>query len=300
MSINKVQKSSKLFCCKICDYISSRQSQYIRHLSTDKHKNKDLAINSNQLSMIKSSNKLMCVNCKKTYKDNSGLWRHKKICFVENKDNEVKENEVNKDNLIEYLMKENMEMKNLVLQVCQKVQPTQIIHNNTNTNSHNKTFNLNIFLNEECKDAMNIMDFVDSLKLQLEDLENIGKTGFVDGISNIIVKNLKALDVNKRPVHCSDIKREVLYVKDENKWEKENEEHNKMQKVIHQITHKNIKQIPEWVNENPLCKDSSSIKNDEYMKLLSNSMSGDGLKEQKTNMHKIISKIAKEVIIEKD
>jgi len=252
---------------------------------------------SNDLSMKKSSNEFTCEICKKKYKDNSGLWRHKKKCIVKNKDN--KDNEINKDNLIQYLMKENMEMKNLVLKVCQNIQPIQNIQNNTINNSNTKIFNLNIFLNEDCKDAMNIMDFIDSLKLQLTDLENIGKTGFVNGISSIIVKNLKALDIQKRALHCSDIKREIIYIKDENKWEKENEEHNKMKKVIHQITHKNIKQIPDWVSENPLCKDSSSVKNDEYMKLLSNSMSGDGTKEQETNIKKIISKVAKEVIIEK-
>jgi hypothetical protein len=290
MAMKKVPKSSNILNCEICHYSTSRKSQYIRHLSTAKHKNNELAINGNNLSILKSSNEYLCQICQNKYKDYSGLWKHKKKCL------QKEEPKINQDDLIKYLMKENSDMKNLVLEVCQKIQPTI---NNTNTNSNNKTFNLNIFLNEECKDAMNIMDFVDSLKLQLEDLENVGKTGFVDGISNIIVKNLKALDVNKRPVHCSDIKREVLYVKDENKWEKENEEHNKMKKVIHQITHKNIKQIPEWVSENPLCKDSSSTKNDEYMKLLSNSMSGDGQKEQETNMNKIISKVAKEVIIEK-
>ena len=285
MKQKNTDKKPKFSCLK-CGFNTDHNSDFQKHLMTLKHQNETNETPKNPKNPEKTN--FHCV-CGIFFNSRTTLWRHKKKCL------QKEEPKINQDDLIKYLMKENSDMKNLVLEVCQKIQPTI-----NNTNSNNKTFNLNIFLNEECKDAMNIMDFVDSLKLQLEDLENVGKTGFVDGISNIIVKNLKALDVNKRPVHCSDIKREVLYVKDENKWEKENEEHNKMKKVIHQITHKNIKQIPEWVSENPLCKDSSSIKNDEYMKLLSNSMSGDGQKEQETNMNKIISKLAKEVIIEKD
>ena len=278
------------YFCKKCDFLTCNKKDFTRHLDTKKHlldKNQSFSIEKTQ------KNPIFCL-CGKKYKDNSGLWRHKKKCNLKIEETDAKPDPTDKE-LIMLLLKENAEMKNLVLDVCQKIQPINITNN-----SHNKTFNLNVFLNEECKDAMNIMDFVDSLKLQLTDLENVGKTGFVNGISNIIVKNLKALDIHKRPMHCSDLKREVLYVKDEDKWNKENEDYQKIKEVIHKITHKNIKQIPEWVNENPLCKDSSSIKNDEYMNLLSNCMSGDCNEEQLTNMNKIISKVAKEVIIEKD
>ena len=272
------------FFCKKCDFLSFNKKDFVRHTMTKKH-----ILDKNQSFSIEKTpkNPIFCL-CGKEYKDNSGLWRHKKKCNLKIETNK----EPTDKELIMLLIKENSEMKNLVLEVCKNIKPTNI----TNIN---KTFNLNVFLNEECKDAMNIMDFVDSLKLQLSDLETVGKTGFVNGISNIIVKNLKALDIHKRPVHCSDLKREVLYIKDEDKWNKENEEYNKMKQLIQQITHKNIKKIPDWVNENPLCKDSSSIKNDEYMNLLSNCMSGDCNEEQLTNMNKIISKVAKEVLIEK-
>ena len=282
------------FECMNCNYITLSKKDFHKHISTRKHKilTQDLQFKDNYPSI-----KPYLCKCGKTYIHRQSLYTHKKKCTFKMEEPDLKTEPTDKE-LIMLLLKENVEMKNLVLDVCQKIQPIHIT-NNTN-NSHNKTFNLNVFLNEECKDAMNIMDFVDSLKLQLSDLENVGKTGFVNGISNIIVKNLKALDIHKRPMHCSDLKREVLYVKDEDKWNKENEDYQKIKQVIHKITHKNIKQIPEWVNENPLCKDASSIKNEEYMNLLSNCMSGDCNEEQLTNMNKIISKVAKEVIIEKD
>ena len=169
------------------------------------------------------------------------------------------------------------------------------IHNNT---IHNK-FNLNFFLNEQCKDALNITDFIHSIKLKLTDLEKVGQLGYVEGISQIIVNRFKELDIYKRPVHCSDIKRETLYVKDENQWLKEDIDKRKIKNCIHQITYKNIQTIPKWVEENPSCKDNTSNKNDEYMKLISNCMIGDCKEEQTNNVNKIISKIAKEIIIDK-
>jgi len=178
----------------------------------------------------------------------------------------------------------------------------ELCKNGTNTtlinNSNNKTFNLNVFLNEQCKDAMNIMDFVDSLKLQLSDLENVGKLGFVEGITNIIVKNLKAMDVHKRPVHCSDSKREVMYVKDENKWEKENNENKKLRKAIKYIAHKNTKLLPEFKAKYPDCSKSESKHLDHYNKLVIEAMGGRGNNDiEKEN--KIIKNIAKEISIDK-
>ena len=294
MTYDSVPKIPMQFECDVCNYITLSKKDFNKHKSTRKHKilTQDLQFEDN----CPTTKSYLC-KCGKEYLHRQSLYTHKKKCNLKIEELIDSKKEPTDKELIMLLIKENTEMKSLVLDVCQKIQPTNI--NNT-TNSHNKTFNLNIFLNEECKDAMNIMDFVDSLKLQLTDLENVGKTGFVNGISNIIVKNLKALDIRKRPMHCSDLKREVLYVKDDNKWNKENEDNNKIKQVIHKITHKNIKQIPEWINETPHCKDSSSSKNDEYMNILSNCMSGDCNEEQLTNMNKIISKVAKEVIIEKD
>jgi hypothetical protein len=147
---------------------------------------------------------------------------------------------------------------------------------------------------------MNISDFVESIKFQISDLEHTGQTNFVEGISNVVLNNLKDLDTRQRPIHCSDHKREILYIKDDNQWIKDDEPNNKMSKVIKQIANKNMKKIPEWVKNNPDCYDSSSKKNDTYLKIVSNSMSGGTESEQKNNISKIISRVAKEVVIDKN
>ena len=290
--MKKMPKNAEIFECLSCDFKCIKKSNYEAHLLTAKHKNRT---NLNE-KMPKNAEIFVCLNCEKVYNMRNSLWYHKKKC-LKKEDTEIVHNDKNHD-LIEYLMKENAEMKQLVIDVCQKIQPTTNVINNTNNTNNNKTFNLNLFLNEECKDAMNIMDFVDSLKIQLSDLENVGKLGFVDGISNIIVKNLKALDVNKRPVHCSDKKREIMYIKDEDKWEKENEDKNKLRKAIKHIAHKNTKMLPQFKAKYPDCIRSESNKSDQYNKLIIESMGGYG-DNDKEKENKIMKKIAKEVIIDK-
>jgi len=193
------QKVAEKFACKFCDYNTCNRFDFNKHNSTLKHENTRLAIQNGdlaiQISQKSPDQVFICENCNKEYKDNSGLWRHKKKCnlveqsvglFVENTDN-------NKDELLSYLMQENKEFKNLILEIVKK-DTCATSHHITHTNSHNNSFNLNFFLNETCKDAMNITDFVDSIKLQLSDLERVGEVGYVEGISNIIVKSLKQLD----------------------------------------------------------------------------------------------------------
>ena len=193
--------------------------------------------------------------------------------------------------------KQNNELQNKVLELAKNNSHNNSITNSHN-NSHNKTFNLQFFLNETCKDAMNIMDFVDSIKLQLSDLEKVGKIGFIEGISNIIVKNLNSLDENKRPVHCTDSKREVMYVKDEDKWEKENETKQKMRKVIKHVTHKNSKLLKEFKTKYPGCEKSESKFSTAYDKLIIEAMGGKGDNDLEKE-DKIIKNIAKNVTIDK-
>jgi hypothetical protein len=173
-------------------------------------------------------------------------------------------------------------------------------NNTTNTNSHNKTFNLQFFLNETCKNAMNIMEFVEQIVLNLNDLEETGKIGFAEGVSKMILKRLKSLDITERPIHCSDAKRETLYIKDEYKWEKEDEEKTKLTKAVKDIAYKNIKQIKTWQEKYPDYKDPESKTNDKYMKMLTNVMAGGTIEEMEKNYEKIIKNIAKETIIEKN
>jgi len=302
---NLVPKSSKRFFCKNCDYDTCRKSQYNRHLLTAKHINNDTELQMNDKKVPKSSIKFVCV-CGKEYKYRQGLYTHRKNCKLPNeKKQEINEEQIN-DNEIKMLTNvvldvikhnqelthQNQELTNKLFDMCKNNVP------NTNINSHNKTFNLNLFLNEQCKDAMNIMDFVDSLKIQLSDLESVGKLGFVEGISNIIIKNLKALDIHKRPVHCSDSKRETIYIKDENKWEKEDDDKKKLRKAIKYIAHKNSNMLFLFKSKYPDCIYSNSNKSDQYNKLIIETMGGQGNNDiEKEN--KIIKNIAKETIINK-
>ena len=167
------------------------------------------------------------------------------------------------------------------------------------TNHTTNNFNINFFLNEQCKDALNIMDFVSSLQLQLKDLEDTGKIGYVEGISKIFIRGIKELDIYKRPIHCSDLKRETLYIKDQDIWEKEDKDKTRIKKAIKFVGSKNIQQIPIWIEQNPQCKNSDSKKNDEYMDLIVNAMIGSTPEEQLDNINKIIKNVSKEVFIDK-
>ena len=298
----KSQKVANIFSCFFCNYTTCKKSDYTKHAATDKHK-----ILTNPNIKVAKVAEFIC-NCGKSYKHSSSLSAHKKKC-TDNIFNNVDNNNINnvsnngnnnivsdKDDLITYLVKENQDFKNLILEIIKKDTYNQSI---TNNNSHNKTFNLQFFLNETCKDAMNIMEFVDSIKLQLSDLENVGKIGYVDGISNIITKNLNNLDIEKRPVHCTDSKREVIYVKDDNQWyndSKDHNENNKIKKAIKHIAYKNTKLLQEFKAKYPDCIYSDSKKSDQYNKIVIEAFGGSN---ETDNENKIIKKIAKEVIIDK-
>lgn len=295
-------KSSKFFHCESCDYSTSRNSQWTRHLMTAKH---TMTTKRLQNDYKKVPQEQYFCECGIDFSCRQNLWRHQKNCrnflvpnmAIQNNDMKMLTNlvrDVVKQN--NELSQQNSELTNKIVDICKINQTNNIT--NSNFNSNNKTFNLNVFLNETCKDAMNITDFVDSLKLQLSDLESVGKLGYVEGISNIILKNLRALDVHKRPVHCSDPKREVMYIKDEDKWEKENEEKKSLRKVIKKVANKNSRLIPEFKAKHPDCIKSSSPFSDQYNKLIIEAMGGSGDNDLEKE-DKIIRKIAKEVTIDK-
>jgi hypothetical protein len=308
MMLQKTPKNAEKFCCEHCDYSTSRKSQYDRHLATDKHKTVI-----NLLNLEQNSSKMFKCICGKSYKYDSGYYRHKKICEMLNAEVEhvepeekEKEKEKEKDHVLdkdkdkELLVTFMKEMKDTMIEMFKHMQP----NNNTtmshsHNNSHNKTFNLQFFLNEQCKDALNIDEFVSSIKIKLSDLEDTGRLGYVEGISRILIKNLKDLDTYKRPIHCSDLKREVLYIKSDDKWEKDDENNEQIRSAIKQVANQNIRQIPVWTNEHPECKDPTSKKNDQYLKIVSNAMSGISSEEQTKNVTQIIKNVAKEVVIDK-
>jgi hypothetical protein len=307
MATEKMKKNENFYSCDFCDFKTCKKTNYDLHLQTQKHIRNSSATFSNILATEKM---IKCEKCKKIYNDRTGLWRHKKKCNfeekIENEKNEKNENldfenDITDKELIVMLIKQNSELmketsdfKSMMMEVIKNG-----THNTIHTNSHNKAFNLNFFLNETCKDAMNINDFVDSLKLQLSDLESVGKLGYVEGISNIIVKNLKAMDVHKRPVHCTDKKRETLYIKDEDKWEKEDEDKKKMHKVIKKVACKNQRLIPKFKEEHPDCGKYHSKYSDQYNKIIVESMGGSGDNDFEKE-EKIIKNVLKEVTIDKD
>ena len=260
LEIKIKQKLSKKYCCEKCKYITDRKSNLDNHLLSAKH---IMELNGNEIKQ-KLSATHNCENCNKKYETFAGLWKHKKKCIKKEEEKDNIENvDLTDKNLILTLIQQNNELQKQMLEVIKNGTINTNI-SNSNNNSHNKTFNLQLFLNETCKDAMNIMDFVDSIKIQLCDIESIGELGFVNGMSKLIIKNLNALAENMRPVHCSDPKRDSLYVKDSNVWEKEDSDNKKIKKAIKYISHKNICAIPQWKAKYPDCIYSDSLKSDQY------------------------------------
>jgi hypothetical protein len=300
-SENSEKKITK-FICENCDYICFKKQHLKQHFLSKKHKN---AIGNNVENSVNNTEtqKHIC-ECGKVYQDRSGLWKHKKCCqqnsFANSKS--INKETVITPELIIEIIKQNKELQKTLIEqnktIIDLAQKTGT-HNSYN-NNNNKTFNLQLYLNETCKDALNIMDFVNQLKIGIKDLEETGRLGFADGISKIFINGLKQLDVSNRPVHCSDSKREILYIKNNNEWNKEDDERKVLTSAIKHVVNKNIKQIPEWTKVNPDYNDYHSKQNDKYLQIVMESMSGSSQEEANKNYNKIIKNIAKETVIEKD
>jgi hypothetical protein len=286
------------YTCELCNYKCCKKSSWSQHQNTAKHQRAYLA-----LTQAKKSKAIyLCDSCGKNFKHQSSYCRHKKICLIcPNKTmlsqtNNINEHEPDLDkNLILMLIKQNSELMEFF-----KSNHNNITNNNVinNTNSNNNTFNLQFFLNETCKDAMNITEFVDSLNLQLSDLEDVGKLGYIEGISSIIIKNLKSLDETKRPVHCTDKKRETIYIKDQGQWKKEDENKTRLRNSIRKISHKNIRLISQFREKYPEYKNSESIISDKYNKMIIEAMGGSGDNTLEKE-EKIMKNIAKNIVINK-
>ncbi len=300
-----IQNIPHKFYCEKCDYGCSKSSIYNQHLNTSKHKNAtDMLQNATNIFQ-----KNLC-SCGKKFQHHSSYYRHKKKCSQKLEKEEIIDKETVEINhnispeMILNIIQQNQEFKDLLLEqnklIIELSKNTNTTNNTiNNNNSHNKTFNLQVFLNETCKDAMNIMDFVDSIKIQLSDIESIGELGYVNGMSKLIIKHLNALDETMRPIHCSDQKRESLYVKDQNVWEKEDPDNKRIKKAIKYISHKNICAIPEWKAKYPDCIYSDSNKSDQYNHIVIEAMGGSGDNDSE-KANKIVKKIAKVVTIDKN
>jgi hypothetical protein len=290
----KVPKSSEIFRCEHCDYSSSRFSQYQRHISTQKHKKceNETFLKQNE---TKKDEKFQC-ECGSICNSRTTLWRHKQKCKQIDDDDKNNELGLTDKEIISALLQQNEKLFKIIENGVSTNTPCNIVNNNLN-NVGNKTFNLNVFLNETCKDAFNITDFVSSIKVNLEDLEHTGRQGYIQGITNIFLKNLNNLEQHMRPLHCSDLKREILYIKNNNEWTKETETKPILTKAIKTIANENIKQIKNWKEKHPDCTDADSKKNNLWLKIVSNSMNGLTEEEGTKNINKIISNVAKEVTI---
>jgi hypothetical protein len=292
------QNSAHKYFCKICNYNTDRKCNYDTHINSRKHvTNSANGNNGNQNQQKISESNYCCQNCEKKFVNRSGLWKHKKSCFKENILENKKEEPIDKELFMmvlkqnSELIKEHADLKEIILEIA-KNGTTNNSHNTIN--SHNKAFNLQFFLNETCKNAMNITDFVESIKLQLSDFMKIGEVGFVEGISNIIVKNLNSLDEAIRPIHCTDQKRETFYVKDENQWEKEENDRKKLNKMIKGVAYKNEKLMKVYKETYPDYNNPESKRSDQYSKTVIEAMD---CKEE--SREKIIRNISKATTIKK-
>jgi hypothetical protein len=297
------------FYCENCDYGTSKKCNYDTHMASDKHKRltKRLQMRQKSAEIQPDTSETFICSCGKKYQHRQSLWKHKKTCCIISCKEDLNDS-AKQQQLIEYLLKENSEFKHLMIdqnkQIFEIAKNSGNNHHNTN-NSHNTTnnnnnFNLNFFLNEKCKNAMNIMDFVAQLQVGIKDLEDTGRLGFAEGISKIIINGLKHMDISDRPIHCSDSKREVVYIKDKDQWNKETTDKLILTNAIKHVAHKNMKQISEWTKTHPEFNDATSKQNDKYLKIVCESMSGSSQEETNKNYNKIIKNIVKETIIDKD
>jgi hypothetical protein len=259
---NDTKKVAKTFSCKKCNYTSFNSYNYKKHLATDKHKDSK--------KLPKVANLFLC-KCGKMYKYKSGLYKHKNTCTFNQSEPSVLEGETNKE-LISYLIKENTEIKQILIEQNKNMLEMSKNVGNNNNNTNNNNFNLQFFLNNTCKDALNIMDFVSQLSLTLNDLEETSRLGFVEGITKIVMNGLNKLDKINRPLHCSDVKREVMYIKDNDQWNKETKDKIILTNALKHVVSKNIKQITEWTKEHPNYTDSYSKDSDKYLKIINESM----------------------------
>ncbi len=301
------------YVCECCDFTCAKLSNYNTHLLTKKHLIKTGVINiEEKKTEIESNRMFICKHCNLTYLYHSGLSRHMKKCPSTTSGNnnynitcltEIPQI-LEQPNMVIELIKQNQEFKDLLSdqnKIIMKLAEKQgnNITNNIMNNSNNKTFNLQFFLNETCKDAMNIKDFVDTLQISLEDLEKVGSEGFVEGISSIFINALKKLDIHKRPIHCSDLKRETVYLKDEDIWKKDNDKKEHLKKIVELIAYKNQSKIFEWKAAHPDYKDSDSKTNDWYLQIVIQCSGGKNDAEDERLYDKIVKNITKEVTINK-
>jgi len=294
----KSPKIPKIYGCKNCDYTTSNKKDYDKHLSTLKHQNSNFETKMKP-KIPKNPQTYICC-CGDILNSKTTLWRHKKKCesisknIMDDKTSELFIKLINQNNDLQQML---IDQNNKMFELAKETKC--VTNNTTNNTTNNNHFNLQIYLNETCKDAINLADFIEGLQVKLKDLEETARLGYSEGVSRIFINGLNELDVCKRPIHCSDAKREILYIKDQDEWSKEDANKTRISKAIKTVGNKNIQQIFEWHKKYPEYNDPESKQSDRYMEMICNTMSGSSKEEQEQNVVKIIKNITKEVVIDK-
>uniref|UniRef100_A0A6C0IWB3 C2H2-type domain-containing protein n=1 Tax=viral metagenome TaxID=1070528 RepID=A0A6C0IWB3_9ZZZZ len=320
METESSPKVAKKYMCKKCDYTTSKRYNFSKHLTTAKHRKGYFGnvLETNGNTKVALDNSKICGFCDTYFTSRSGLWKHKIKCSQKYQTQTILNAIQNDSETHKYLMEQNKQLIDKIIEQNEKLmeQNNQLIqitnasnNNNINTanvtntinnnNNNNNKFNINMFLNETCKDAISMNEFINSLPIGIKELEDTARLGYSQGISKIFIDGLNNIDISKRPVHCGDLKRAILYIKDDDQWVKDNENKDKIINAIRRITTKNIQQIAEWQKANPEYRDPDSKVSDRYMKLVYEVMSGVSKEEQEKNYQKIIRNILKEVVIDK-
>ena len=310
-------KNSQIFYCNKCDYKCNRENDYNKHLLTRKHMM--------ETDWKPKTRQYVCGQCNKTYKNRGGLWKHQKKCIdsIETNNNQsvdifqiLKQNQEFKELMVEQTkqlqeqQQENQEFRELLFEQQQENQELQkqlidvVKHTGNNIqnqtiNHNNQKFNLNFFLNEQCKDAINMSEFIENMKLDMEDLTETGRLGYVDGISRILVNKLQELDIYKRPLHCTDVKRETLYIRENDEWSKEDNSKGKINELVNKVANKNCKNIQQWTDKHPDYQVFDSPENMDFVRLTQAVLGGLGHQECKQYRDKIIKNVIKDVIVHK-
>lgn len=308
METNEKTPGKESFICDDCQFICYKQSEWSRHISRQKHLKQVMKPAAN----LTTTKYAFTCECGHGYKHMSSLCKHRKTCSAFAKKVEPANEPLQPDNLstemIMEFMKQSKDMQNFFMEQHKELQNTIVeiskqksITNNIQTNNitNNNNFNLNLFLNEQCKDAINIDDFIESLQLDVEDLKNTGKLGYVLGISRIFINRLKELDVYTRPLHCTDIKRETVYIKDQNAWEKESADKSHLKQVVKKIARKNLQQLPVWQSQNPEFVNLDTPENNEFLQISLNSLGSYTPEQEEKDIDKIVRNVLKEVIVER-
>jgi len=306
---------SRIFNCEPCHFVTTCKRDYERHILTQKH----IDGGGSAVTPIKTSDGYSCPCCKKIFKSRTSVYKHTPLCKTVVTSSPppapsasilpgITEPQISDDmaknimNMMMMMIQQNAEFQSKIMEHCLNNAGMSNSHNTTNTNTitnsnnTNNSFNMNLFLHDKCKDAMNMKDFVNSIQLNLTDLENVERDGYVKGMSNILINNLQKTDLYKRPVHCSDVKRDTLYVKENNEWERDGPDNPKMVNAVLAVEHKNVALVSEWAKANPRCMNSNTRENERYMKLSKAATDG----EKEGNIAKVIKRVAKNVAIDKE